>query len=304
MTSICNPSTWNDTASSVAASIKFAKSNKSETAGRYHSRHACGPESRQPGCCVAPGLSVSGGNDARGGADLAGEGGQTSRRSPGSVPSNPFPSGNARPAGGKPASWTFSSPPSSEPAAVPPAGDAEGTHASAGTTKPAEASFPWKRRGPGREWTDEEKSAAVRMAQRGFTDREIATELNRPLPATSFQLKKLRDEGADIPARFAGRKSKDLSQRNKAAAPVPPVPSTDDIEEFIRTRGVTRLPAAFVGASTAHLSAADRAALAARPDPDPVFTALTAPLRRGNEALAAKRASWKQQNNQGDKNAR
>jgi hypothetical protein len=127
------------------------------------------------------------------------------------------------------------------------------------------------------------------MAQRGFTDREIATELGRALPATSFQLKKLRDEGAEIPARFAGRKHKDPARRNKT---IPPMPSTDDIEEFIRVHGVTRLPAAFVGASTAQLSAADRAALAARPDPDPVFTALTAPLRRGNEALAAKRAGF------------
>lgn len=229
-------------------------------------------------------------NDTRDGADLAGEGGRIPRRSSGSAPSNLFPSGNAWPAGGEPALFLdVSSPPSSEPAAVPPAGNDEGTHASAGTTKPAEASFPWKRRGPGREWTGEEKSAAVRMAQRGFTDREIATELNRPLPATSFQLKKLRDEGADIPARFAGRKHKDPARRNKS---VPPMPSTDDIEEFIRTRGVTRLPAAFAGVSTAQLSAADRAALAARPDPDPVFTALTAPLRRGNEALAAKRAGF------------
>lgn len=246
-------------------------------------------------------------NDTRGGAGLAGEGGRIPRRSPGSAPSNLFPSGNAWPAGGEPARSSdaafldVSSIPFSEPAAVAPAGNDEGTHASADATKPAEASFPWKRRGPGREWTDEEKSAAVWMAQRGFTDREIATELGRALPATSFQLKKLRDEGAEIPARFAGRKHKDPARRNK---PVPPMPSTDDIEEFIRTRGVTRLPAAFVGASTAQLSAADRAALAARPDPDPVFTALTAPLRRGNEALAAKRASWKQQNNQGDKNAR
>ena len=76
----------------VAASTTIAQRDKSnnlgaggfgasETAGRYHSRHACGPGHRHPGCCVAPGSTVSGGNDARGGAGMAGGGGRIPRRS-------------------------------------------------------------------------------------------------------------------------------------------------------------------------------------------------------------------------------